>query len=54
MKKTGELNVYLKPIKLGEFYLFIPSFQLSKNRKDSVHNKISIAKIYCDIVHSAI
>ena len=54
MKKTGELNVYLKPIKLGEFYLFIPYFQLSKNRKDSVHNKISIAKIYCDIVQSAI
>ena len=33
MKKTPGTNVYLKPIKLGEFYLFILYFQLTKNRE---------------------
>ena len=49
-EKDPRINVHLKPIKLGEFYLFILYFQLTKTEKDSVHNKISIAKIYCDIV----
>ena len=32
-EKTPITNVYLKPIKLGEFYLFIIYFQLTKNRE---------------------
>ena len=32
-EKTPRTNVYLKPIKLGEFYLFILYFQLTKNRE---------------------
>ena len=32
MKKTPGINVYLKPEKLGEFYVFILYFQLTKNR----------------------
>ena len=32
-EKNPRTNVYLKPIKLGEFYLFILYFQLTKNRE---------------------
>ena len=31
--KNARTNVYLKPIKLGEFHLFILYFQLTKNRE---------------------
>ena len=31
MKKTPETNIYLKPIKIGEFYLFVLYLQLTKN-----------------------
>ena len=33
MKKTPGTNIYLKPVKIGEFFLFILYFQLSKNRE---------------------
>ena len=32
-EKYAGTNVYLKPIMIGEFYLFILYFQLTKNRK---------------------
>ena len=32
-EKNPRTNVYLKPIKLVEFYLFILYFQLTKNRE---------------------
>ena len=32
-EKTPKTNVYLKPIKLGEFYLLILYFQLTKSRE---------------------
>ena len=32
-EKSPGTNVYLKPLKLGEFYLFVLYFQLTKNRE---------------------
>ena len=32
-EKIPGTNVYLKPINIGEFYLFILYFQLTKNRR---------------------
>ena len=42
--KNSGTNIYLKPIKIGEFYLFF-LFSWLKTEKDSVHNKVSIGKI---------
>ena len=42
-EKNPGTNVYLKLIKIEEFYLFI--LYCLKTNKDSVDNKISIAKI---------
>ena len=43
-EKNSGTNIYLKPIKIGEFYLFF-LFSWLKTEKDSVHNKVSIGKI---------
>ena len=38
-------NIYLKPIKIGEFFRLFFIFSWSKTEKDSVYNKITITKI---------
>ena len=43
-EKTPGTYVYLKPIKIGEFYLFIIYFQLTKNRKIPYATKLASQK----------
>ena len=45
LQRNQGTNIHLKPIRIGDFYLFILYLELTKNRERFCVQKISIAKI---------